>query len=144
MRCYAPSTSAIAALLFIGYLALRHTAGHALASAGLVTTVIVVLGASLLAVGLTVVAAATVRRRRAAAGGCLTCAHPCQEPVEAPPAYRGRQGTQVVDLPLPEWPHRPLTRGGLPAVVVPGQREAAGAGQPERVIPVRAGTASHR
>jgi hypothetical protein len=124
LRCYAPSTSAIAALLFIGYLALGHSAGHTVASLGPIVIGIVVLGVLLLAGGIIVVTAAMVRGRRAAAGACHTCRHPCREEP---------------DLGTPLWPDRPLTRAPLPVVVIPGQRAADG----ERVSAVRAGTADH-
>lgn len=134
LRCYAPSTSVIAALLFVGYLTLRQTAGHALAGvggAGPATTLVIVLGCCLLAAGLAVVCAATIRRRRAAAGGCLTCRHPCQEALTpqsagriarvslaargGPPAPRGPNpasapGNDKDALPAPGWPNQPLTR----------------------------------
>lgn len=118
MRCYAPSTTTIVALLFAGYLALRHTAGHALAG-GLIVSIVIVVGCGLLVGGLLVVSAAT-RRRRAAAGDCLTCSHPCQGEV---------------DVSGPAWPHRPLTRASLPVVVVPHQRHAdvSAASERERV-----------
>lgn len=114
MRCYAPSTSVIVALLAVGFLALRHAAAHALGGVGLVTTLVVILGGCLLAVALIVVSAATIRRRRAAAGGCLTCRHPCQESVTAQSA--GQTG--------PAWPDRPLTRAALPVVIIPPPRPA--------------------
>lgn len=121
MRCYAPSTTTIVALLFAGYLALRHTAGHALAG-GLVISIVILVGCGLLVGGLLVVSAAT-RRRRAAAGDCLTCSHPCQGEV---------------DVSGPAWPHRPLTRASLPLVVVPHQRQA------DADVGTDVGTASER
>ena len=110
LRCYAPSTSAIAAFLFIGYLALRHVTGHALAAAGLITTIVIALGVAGVAAGAIAVSAATIRRRRAAAGACHTCRHPCREVMP--------------EFSAPRWPHRPLTRDALPVIVLPRQRVA--------------------
>lgn len=103
LRCYAPSTSVTVAILFLGYLTLRHTAAHALAGVGLATGIIIVVAACLFVTALTVLAAVTIRHRRAAAGACYTCSHPCRE------------------APAPSWPHRPLTRSTLPIVVIPQQ-----------------------
>jgi hypothetical protein len=107
VRCYAPSTSTVIALLFCGFLVLRHTAGHALTSVGLLTAVVIVIGVSGLAAGAIAVSAATIRRRRAAAGACHTCRHPCREAMHplAKPEHTA-----------PQWPHRPLTRTTLPIV----------------------------
>ncbi len=130
MRCYAPSTSAIAAVLLVGYLTVRHIAGHALAGsggAGLATTVVIVLGCCLLAAGLAVVSATTIRRRRAAAGGCLTCRHPCQEPVTM--RSRGDASSVAPVPPAPAWPDRPLTRAALPVAVIPRRRPAGTGGR---------------
>ncbi len=110
----------IAAFLFIGYLAVRHAAGHALATASLATTIMIALGMAGLAAGAITVSAATIRRRRAAAGACHTCSHPCRE-AQVP----------VPGLDAPRWPHRPLTRTSLPLTVIPHQRaapEAEGSG----------------
>jgi hypothetical protein len=111
LRCYAPSMSAIAAFLFVGYLALRHVAGHALAALSLLTTIVIALGMAGVAVGAIVVSAATIRKRRAAAGACHTCSHPCRQEAE---------------LDAPWWPHRPLTRSTLPLTVTPQRRTAPG------------------
>ena len=129
----------IAALLFVGYLALLHTAGHALAGIGPVTIVVAVLGIILLAGGLIVVTATMVRRRRAAAGGCLTCRYPCREPVAMRLRGHNGQAGAGIGVAAPSWPERPLTRAALPVVVIPGQRPADG----ERVSDVRAGIADH-
>ena len=72
MRCYAPSTSAIVAFVFIGYLALRDGTGHALAAVGLVTTIIIALGVAGVIAGAVMVSAATIRARRAAAGAATS------------------------------------------------------------------------
>jgi len=113
LRCYVPRTSVIVTLLVAGFLALRRTAGHALAGSGLITTIVIVLGGCLFAAGVIVVSAATIRHRRAAAGACHTCSHPCQ---------------QLPDLSAaPQWPHRPLTSTPLPVIIVPRQGPAAAA-----------------
>ena len=125
MRCYAPSMSAIAAMVFAGYLALRHVTGHVLASASLLTAIVIALGVAGVAAGAIVVSAATIRRRRAVAGGCHTCSHSCREEM----------------VRMPQWPHRPLTRAPLPVVAIPRQRPADGAGQPAVVTAARVGTA---
>jgi hypothetical protein len=101
--------SVIVTLLAVGFLALRHTAGRALAGSGLITTIVIVLGGCLFAAGVMVVSATTIRHRRAAAGACHTCRHPCAEQP---------------DLSTPVWPHRPLSRGTLPVIVVPRQAPA--------------------
>jgi hypothetical protein len=103
MRCYARPMSAVAALLIVGLLALGHSTGHALADAGLITAVIIIVSACLLVSGLIYISAAAIRRRRAAAGACHTCSHPCREQP---------------DLSAPRWPHRPLTRGEIPVIVI--------------------------
>ena len=121
MRCYAPSTSFILALVVIGYVALRDTAGHALAGAGLITAIVIAVGCCLLTTGLIVVSAAAVRRRRTAAGGCLTCTHPCREAATGTSSVAS--GPSV-----PSWPDRPLTRAALPVVVIPRQRPTEDAG----------------
>ena len=127
MRCYAPRMSVIVTLLIVGFLALRHAAGRALAGAGLITAVIIVLGGCLFAAGVMVVTAATVRRRRAAAGACHTCSHPCREEPDLTPAW----GDQSPHAPLgtPLWPHRPLSRAALPVIVIPRQSPPPEAGR---------------
>jgi hypothetical protein len=106
--------SVIVILLVVSFLALRHTAGRPLAGAGVITTVVVVLGGCLFAAGVLVVSAATIRHRRAAAGACLTCSHPCQEETLL------ARGT-TPETPAPAWPHRPLSRASLPVIIVPRQ-----------------------
>lgn len=161
MRCYAPSTSVIAALLLVGYLTMRNAAGHALSDAGgagMAAIIVIVLGCCLLAGGIAVVSAVTIRRRRAAAGGCLTCRHPCQEAVITRPGGQAAQGDRVAssgpspwpaapaldpgtsgrpggqrDLPSPVWPDRPLTRAPLPVIVIPAQRPGARVREPARL-----------
>jgi hypothetical protein len=93
LRCYAPSTSAIVAFLAVGYLALRHVTGHALAAVSLLTTIVIALGVAGVTAGALVVTAATIRKRRAAVGACHTCSQPCRQEAE---------------LDAPGWPHRPL------------------------------------
>lgn len=122
LRCYAPSTSAIVALLFVGYLSLRHVTNHVLASASIATIVVIALGMAGIAAGAIAVSAATIRRRRAAAGACNTCSHPCQE---AP------------GLSAPQWPHRPLTREALPVIIIPRQSPPAEAERTGTVQPAR-------
>jgi hypothetical protein len=132
LRCYAPRMSVIVTLLVVGFLALRHTAGRALAGGGLITTGVIVLGGCLFAAAVMVISAATIRHRRAAAGACLTCRHPCQEEVLL---ARGTTpgtpdwGDQSPQTPLAEWPHRPLSRAALPVIIVPRQSPSPEAGR---------------
>jgi hypothetical protein len=115
-------------LLVAGFLAVRHTAGHALAGFGLLTIAVIAAGCLLFAAGLVVVSAASIRQRRAAAGACLTCSHPCRESV---------------DPGGPAWPDRPLTRAALPVAAVPRQRQAQGPRAAEPAL-FPAGTADRR
>jgi hypothetical protein len=136
LRCYAPRTSVIIALLILGYLALRHSAGHALAHIGVVTNLVIILGACLLAAGIITVSAVAIRRRRAAAGACLACRHPCQDGL-AEPAPAAGGGRDAAGPPVPVWPHLPLTR----AAVQPGVGRPAPANRstlPVVVIPASA------
>ena len=139
MRCYAPSTSAILALLFVGYLSLRHVTEHVLASASLAIIVVIVIGVAGLAAGAITVSAATIRRRRAATGACHTCSHPCQEEVgvEAVLARGTTHGAPVCgdqSPQSPQWPHRPLTREALPVIIIPRQSAPA---ETETMAPAR-------
>jgi hypothetical protein len=113
MRCYARRTSALVALFLVGLLVSQHTTGHVLADLGLITAVIIVVSACLLVSGLIFISAAAIRRRRAAAGACHTCSHPCREQP---------------DFSAPRWPHRPLSRGEIPVIVI--RRDSDG--QPSR------------
>jgi hypothetical protein len=101
LRCYLPSTSAIVIILIVGFLLLRHAATHTFAAAGVVTMIVMAVGAAGLVAGTIAVSAVTIRRRRAAAGACHTCSHPCREAMVPLPEF---------DAPL--WPHRPLSSSG--------------------------------
>jgi len=118
LRCYVPRLSTIAAVLVVGILALRPTAGRASAGLGLVTDIIILVGGCLFAAVLTVVGVAMTKQRRAAAGACHTCSHPCRQQALLP---RGRPSPRTPLADAPGWPHRPLTRAALPVIVIPRQ-----------------------
>jgi len=120
VRCYVPSTSAIVALVFIGYLALREMSGPAFAAVGVATWIVIALGVAGAAAAVIMVSAATIRGRRAAAGACHTCSHPCREALVPKP-----------ELDAPRWPHRPLAAAQLRSASEPWFAQAGPATERE-------------
>ncbi len=154
MVCYAQRLITMSGIVLVAFLLLGKAVTHSLDVASLLVSVSAVLAGTALAAAIAFVSFRSVRRRRALAGGCVACAFKCQHAMtEARPSKmwlvstvdRAASGQaaacsppagQVVSLPMPSWPDRPLRVQPMP---MPAPREPAE--QRERV-PVRGASAA--
>lgn len=140
MVCYARWAYSLAGVVLVGFLLLGQPAAHFLAVEALVVSLSVVMGGAAIAAGLAFVTFRAIQRRRALAGGCVGCQFQCQHamtcsadarptrmwlistvdraavaPAHVPaPARAAAERPQIVMLPTPHWPDRPL-RSETPA-----------------------------
>jgi len=126
MVCYARRAAWIAILGIIVLVMLGADETHLFDVVGLLITLAIVFGGTIIGAGLTVLALRSVQRNRAAAGACVTCRFRCQHAMTPPPqrlwlistADRGAQQREKVFVPMPrvpvrdhagpQWPDRPL------------------------------------
>lgn len=113
MRCYVPRIGTLVLIVAAGAGLLHGPAGHAAATVGLVTAILV---ATALVVGILtgmLFAVRAVQRRRGAAGACTTCRFSCQQSLTrhgARPAGRRPLlvGIYTREEPRRQWPRQPI------------------------------------
>lgn len=138
MVCYARWAYSLVGVVLVGFLLLGQPAAHFLAVEALMVSLSIVIGGAALAAALAVITFRSVQRRRALAGGCTGCQFKCQHAMTVPhrptrmwlatSVDRGAPATsrtpalapvptlaptlaperEVVMLPTPRWPDRPL------------------------------------
>lgn len=125
MVCYAQRLITMSCIMLVAFLLLGKAVTHSLDVASLLVSVSAVLAGTALAAAIAFVSFRSVRRRRALAGGCVSCAFKCQHAMTE--AHRSRMwlvstvdraasdraaaaspARQIVSLPMPSWPDRPL------------------------------------
>jgi len=149
MVCYAQRLITMSCIVLVAFLLLGKAVTHSLDVASLLVSVSAVLAGTALAAAIAFVSFRSVRRRRALAGGCVACTFKCQHAMteahrsrmwlvstvdrtasgqtaacpSAEPTPLALPTRQIVSLPMPSWPDRPLR--GQPAAQVPPPREPA-------------------
>lgn len=125
MVCYAQRLITMSCITLVAFLLLGKAVTHSLDVGSLLVSVSAVLAGTTLAAVIAFVSFRSVRRRRALAGGCVACTFKCQHAMtEARPSRmwlvstvdRAASGQpaaaspprQIVSLPMPSWPDRPL------------------------------------